>query len=342
MLTGHLRADRTRPLFIHLGLILAASICLLAVLPNKSGVFPALVCLGVVSGCGIAIVHPEGLRAVHVLSRIPPPISTGVFMTGGILGFASGGAVSAYFVSRFGLQGLYLFILCPALGILMVGALKIRLAVEPEADDTDPPAPVETRLSFWYIMAMAVPACTSTTIVALLLPTCLNELGFGLTFGGFSTMMFGLGGALGSLIWGYVAHKKGVLLCLTIALFLVLPFLAVYLFLLAHPAALYLLFGVGFCAFSAYILMVTLARHAVGPNLGRRMGLMVGGTWALAILIFWALLPAAEYFGSHFVLSLSLPGYLISAAIGLYIIRKTRRQSPGPISPQATPSSFDA
>ena len=325
--TGHLRAEKTRPLFMHLGMILAASICLLAALPSQNGVFPALVCLAVVSGCGIGLVHPEGLRAVHLFDKIPPAISTAVFMTGGFLGYAGGGAIAAYLVSRFGLRGLYLLMLCPVFSILTVGALKIRLAVEPKTTDPDPP-PARGRLNFWPLMAMAVPAAVSTTIVALLLPTRLNELGFGLTFGGFSTMMFGLGGALGSFIWGCIAHKKGELLCSIIALFLVLPFLAAYLVLIDKPMALYLLFGTGFCAFSAYILMVTLARHAIGPNLGRRMAFMVGGTWAAANLIFLPLLLAAEHFGTQFVLNLSPAGYFLSAAVGLYIIRKTRRRTP--------------
>ena len=326
--TGHLRAEKTRPLFMHLGTIVAASICLLAALPSQNGVLPALVCLAVVSGCGIGLVHPEGLRAVHLLDKVPPAISTAVFMTGGFLGYAGGGAIAAYLVSRFGLRGLYLLMPCPVLGILMVAALRIRLAVEPKATDPEPPPPIEGRLNFWPLMAMAVPAAVSTTIVAWLLPTRLNELGFGLTFGGFSTMMFGLGGALGSFIWGCIAYKKGELLCSIIALFLVLPFLAAYLVLIDNPVALYLLFGAGFCAFSAYILMITLARHAIGPNLGRRMAFMVGGTWAVANLIFLPLLLAAEYFGTQSVLNLSPAGYFLSAAVGLYIIRKIRRRIP--------------
>ena len=35
-----------------------------------------MILLAVVSGIGIAIVHPEGLRAIHSLGRIPPAVST--------------------------------------------------------------------------------------------------------------------------------------------------------------------------------------------------------------------------------------------------------------------------
>ncbi|MHC4888411.1 MAG: MFS transporter [Planctomycetota bacterium] len=325
-LTGHTRAEKRRPLFMHLGLILAASICLLGVLPRSSGAFAAMLFLATVSGCGVAIVHPEALRAVHRLKRIPPAVSTGVFMAGGLLGYASGGAVSTILVSRFGLQGLCPLILCPALGILMVIFFRIRIAVEPRVRSENGSGTAEKRLSFWLVIAMAMPAAISTLVLASLLPTVLNKLGFELTFGGFSVTMFGLGGAVGSFVWGGIGHKKGELPCSIAALFLVVPFLVTYLILIDNRMAIWMLFGAGFCAVSAYVLMVTLARGATGPNLGQRMGFMVGGTWALANIVFLALLPVAEAFGPGVILKFVPLGYLLSGAFGLFIMLKTRKQ----------------
>jgi FSR family fosmidomycin resistance protein-like MFS transporter len=323
-LIGHMRADKRRPLFLHLGLIIAASICLLGVLPRGSGAFAIMILLAVVSGCGIAIVHPEGLRAVHWLRRIPPAISTAVFMAGGFLGYASGGAISALLVSRFGLKGLYPLALCPVIGIVMVIFLRIRLAVERKVRNKNEARTEENRLPFWLIMAMAMPAAVSTTILVALLPTVLNELGFELTFGGFSTMMFGLGGAAGSFVWANLARKKGELNCLIAALFLVVPFLVAYLVLINNKMAIWILFGVGFCAISAYILMITLSRYATGLGLGQRMGFMVGGTWALANIVFIALLPVAEHFGTNVILKFTPLGYLCSGAFGLFVMLKVQ------------------
>jgi len=323
-LVGHMRADRRRPLFLHLGLILGASICLLGALPRGSGAFAIMILLAVVSGCGIAIVHPEGLRAVHWLRRIPPAISTAVFMAGGFLGYASGGAVSALLVSRFGLKGLYPLALCPVIGIVMVIFLRIRLAVERKVQNKNEARTEENRLPFWLIMAMAMPAAVSTTILVALLPTVLSELDFELTFGGFSTMMFGLGGAAGSFVWANLAHKKGELNCSIAALFLVLPFLVAYLVLINNKMAIWLLFGAGFCAISAYILMITLSRYATGLSLGQRMGFMVGGTWALANIVFIALLPVAEHFGTNVILKFTPLGYLCSGAFGLFVMLKVQ------------------
>ncbi len=324
LLVGHMRAGRRRPLFLHIGLILGASICLLGALPRGSGAFAIMILLAVVSGCGIAIVHPEGLRAVHWLRRIPPAISTAVFMAGGFLGYASGGAVSACLVSRFGLKGLYPLALCPVIGIVMVIFLRIRLAVERKVRNKNEARTEENQLPFWLIMAMAMPATISTIVLANLLPTVLNEFGFELTFGGFSTMMFGLGGAAGSFVWANLAHKKGELNCSIAALLLVVPFLVAYLVLINNKMAIWLLFGAGFCSISAYILLITLSRYATGLSLGQRMGFMTGGTWALANIVFIALLPVAEHFGTNVILKFTPLGYLCSGAFGLFVMLKVQ------------------
>jgi FSR family fosmidomycin resistance protein-like MFS transporter len=325
MLTGHTRSEKTIPLLLHIGLVLGAGICALGMLPRSGGGLWAIVSLSIVSGCGIGITHPESLRAVHSLNRIPPAISTAVFMTGGFMGYASGGAVSTILVSRFGLEGLYPLILCPILGIAMILLLKIRMAAEQASDNADALCFDSKPVPFWLIMAMALPAAVSTTIVATLLPTRLNELGFELTFGGFAITVYGIGGALGAFLWGAVAHKKGELRCSVLAVFLVAPFLIAYLLLIDHRSALWLLSGAGFCSFAAYILTIALARNATGPNLGRRMGFIVGGTWAFSNIVFLALVPVAEYFGTDLVLGLSPIGYLVSGAFGLLVMRKMQK-----------------
>jgi hypothetical protein len=88
--------------------------------------------------------------------------------------------------------------------------------------------------------------------------------------------------------------------------------------------AIWILFGVGFCAISAYILLITLSRYAAGLNFGQRMGFMAGGTWALASIVFMALLPAVEHFGPNVILKFTPLGYLCSGAFGLYVMLKVQ------------------
>jgi len=327
LLTGHLRSEHTRPLFLHLGMALAVCICLLPALPKSALGVSILIFLAVICGGGIGIVHPEGLRGIHTLTRIPPAISTGVFMTGGFLGFAAGGAISTALVSRFGLSGLYYLLLCPVFGILMVVLLRIRLAVESIPTRAPTPRPAKNSLDFRLVMIMAMPAAVSTTLIAMLLSTLLKEAGFVLTFRGFSVTMFGLGGALGSFVWAAIAHRKGELLCSTVAFLLAGPFAFAYLLLLSRTWAIWIVFAAGFFAFAAYILLITLARYAAGAGLGSRMAWIVGGTWLFASIVFMPLAAIADRFGTAQVMIYAPVGYLLSGLFGVYLISKNRPKS---------------
>ncbi|MHC4520217.1 MAG: MFS transporter, partial [Planctomycetota bacterium] len=179
LLTGHMRPDKTRPFFLHIGLVLAASVCLLALAPQSAAGLALIIVLAVVSGCGIAVVHPEGLRGIHALDEIPPAMSTAVFMTAGFLGFAGGGAFAAKLVSVYGLPGLFPLALCPVLGIIAVVVSRLRLSTgDTEADAARAAAAANAeRLPFWHVALMGLPAATSTTLALSLVPTYLNELG---------------------------------------------------------------------------------------------------------------------------------------------------------------------
>jgi hypothetical protein len=94
-----------------------------------------------------------------------------------------------------------------------------------------------------------------------------------------------------------------------------------YLILIGSRFAVLMLFATGFCAMSAYILTITLARHARGLNLGHRMAFIVGGNWGIANVVFMLLAPIAERFGTGFVLKLAPLGYVISTLLALYVMR---------------------
>jgi len=324
IVTGRMRSDKTTPLFLHLGMILAASMCLIALAPRSPAGVLLLFALGVISGTGVAVAHPEGLRAVHTLDRISPALSTAVFMTTGFFGFACGGMISAVLVASRGLSGLYPLVICPIAGILAVVVSRVRLSVDSKVEPANGGQPVHPSGSvpFWKVLLIGVPAAVSTTIVLQLAPTYLHEMGFDLTFGGFSTAVFGWGGAVGPFLWAALAHKRGDLRCSVWAFLLSAPFMVLYLMFDDRPAAAWLLFGVGFSSMSAYILTVTLAREAKGLNLGHRMALIVGGTWGISMLIYLAFAAVADWVGTSPVLKLTPAGYLLSAAFAFYVLRQ--------------------
>ncbi len=324
LLTGHLRPRETRPFFLYVGMLLAAAVCLMALAPQSTGGVLLLLGFGAISGCGIAVAHPEGLRAVHTLERISAPLSTAVFMTSGFFGFASGGAISACLVHWYGLKGLYPLVVCPALGILVVGFSRIHLAVEEEVVETrngSADSPAQT-LPFGKVLLIGLPAALATTAVQWLTPTYLHDLGFELTAGGLAAAMFGWGGAVGPFLWAALAHRKGTLSACAWAFLLSAPFTMLYFLLVRHTTAVWLLFGAGSCSMSAYILTVTLARAARGLSLGHRMALVVGGTWGITLVIFLALMPIVDRVGTGLFLKLTPLGYLGSAWYAAHVLRQ--------------------
>jgi hypothetical protein len=89
-----------------------------------------------------------------------------------------------------------------------------------------------------------------------------------------------------------------------------------------RAGAAWLLFGVGFSSMSAYILTVTLARESRGFNLGRRMALIVGGTWGVATLALMILAPLADWVGTGLVLKLTPAGYILSGLSAFLVLRQ--------------------
>jgi len=322
VLTGHLRSGKKKPFFIHMGLVMASAICFIAILPRSADSMSAILILAIVSAIGIAILHPEGMRAIHILKPISASMTTSVFMAGGFVGISAGMLIAPILVTCFGLKGLYFLLICPVVGIALIYSLRIKLAVERPRSVQK--AAEKGKLSFWPIMIMAIPTTTATTIIAWILPMRLNELGFELTFGGVCSMTFCIGGAIGAFFWSKLADKKGALFCAIIALLAGVPLLICHQAMIEHKFAILFLFFAGFGSIAAYPLIATIARYTAGPNLGMRMSLIIGGAWGTASLIQMAVGYFAEQIGLHKILMFSSAGYLISAAIGFIIFRHIR------------------
>ncbi len=320
--SGGLRHDRHEPFFLAAGMVLAATIALVPFAPQYPNAMVWLALIMAIGGIGIGVVHPEALRAVHVLGRIPSSLSTAFFMVGGYLGFAGGAYVASLLVERWGLKGLSALLLCPVLGLGVLALSKIRLAVEDPGAGESESDPAVPRMAFGHLMIMAIPICTASTIIPGLLPTYLYAEGMPLSFGGASVLMFGIGGAIGGLAWGAAAHRIGYLRSMVLSLLLGVPLLLVYFSGHGQGHLALLLALAGFCVYASYPMIVTMARYARGPKLGRRMGFIVGGVWGLASLIFMSLGPVAERHGVGAVLRFTWIGYLIPAVYGLVLMRK--------------------
>ena len=320
--TGNMRSRKRSMLFLPVGLLLSAGLGMIALAPHDGSAEYWFYTMAVVSGIGIAIVHPEGLRAVHGLDKISGSICTAVFMMGGFFGYAAGEWISTELVMWRGgrLEGLYYLIPAAVFGFMVLWLIKVRLSLEEDHENGSTQEKSE-RLPFWLIFVMAVPAAISTTLIMSLLPTRLvEELQFELTFGGFSGMMLVGGGVLGSVVWAWLAHRYGYLLNATVSVLMGIPFFWVYLAYIDKPAAVWLLAAGGFCTIAAYPLLVTLAKWARGGRYGLRLALMVGGTWGVAGLVLAGMGPIADKVGVQPILRWFWVGYLVSGAGGIWIL----------------------
>ncbi|MFC1677816.1 MFS transporter [Planctomycetota bacterium] len=322
LMIGHLRDDKSRPLLMQIGLCIAIAICAMNLLKGLPHSYLLLIVMAAVTGFGIAIMFPEILRAVHALDGISPSVSSGVFMIGGNIGFTVGAWLATLLVTRFGLQGLYFFLLAPVISLTLIKSLKIRLAIESKSNDTD--SSDSPGLSIWWVYAATVPYGIALLVILSLLPTWLNELGYELTYGGQAVMIFGLGSVVGTLFWAAIAMKKGELITTVVAIFLGLPVLCCYFVFIEHRWAVWILFVAGLIPGSLFPLFITMARRSGGLKLGQRMGLIIGGVWGIASIFLMAAGYLAEYIGIGKLIMFSPAGLLISAAVCIVIMKKQR------------------
>jgi MFS family permease len=176
--------------------------------------------------------------------------------------------------------------------------IRIRLAVERDEPARQAKQPHAESVSFWLIMAVATLGACSAQTLSWIVPQRISEINADLTLGGLAVSMFSLAGGIGAIVMSKKAHQLGEMAMIRRMLTVGIPFITAYLFWMQHRWAVGLLFIGAFFCFGAYPIMVSAARHSKGPNLGRRMGLIVGGIWLLACLLPMLLGPVAEHWGT--------------------------------------------
>ena len=325
---GHLRARWTSPGLICLGVLLAGTAVFITSLPPGPLCLLRMSLIALVAGFGIAVVHPEGLRAVHGLDKIPSSLSTAVFMVAGFLGFSSGALLSSTLTEHFGLQSIAcLYTLAPVAaaplffsGIRLpidTGKEKVKSALEQKENIPHVP--------FRPLFAMAATLATCSQIQATLLPSHLfKEAGYSLSFSGLSFTLFGIGGMVGAITWGALAPRLGHLRVLLFSTVIGAPLTLLYLLLVPYSkmdAA--LLAFTAFIVYTGFPLCITLARYADSSlRLSQRMGIISGGSWGIAAGVLWLLGPISEHTGMGPLLHLVWIGYLAAAVMVIWLQRR--------------------
>lgn len=323
---GMIRRQATLPFMMKIGLATASLIAVAFLLPAAT---PMIFIAGLmlIIGIGIAFVHPEGLRGVLAVGGRASPVNTSVFMISGFFGFAAGPLVGALLVENFGLAGLLGLLPLPFLVIQLLSFAKVRLAVK-TGDDETASRKADAPWTFRELFVIAVFLNAGTAMFQGLLPSFLNEKGFSLTFGGGSTMIFGVGSAAGSLLLGHLARRRRPSRLLIAALAAGLPLLIAYLLLSDRRTAALLAFPAGMLLSAGFPLIVAMAHSAPGKlALGTRMGMIVGGSWAVATAIFLLAGQAADRIGLPGTMSLIPLSYAsaLACAIGFRLSERGGR-----------------
>ena len=326
---GHMKATWTRPWMICGGVLLAGLSAFIPCLQPGPCSMIGMAVIALLAGLGVATVHPEGLRAVHGLDKIPSALATAVFMVGGFLGFAGGALLASSITEHFGLTALaWLYLLAPLASVPLIWS-GVRLPIETAETRNAEVARTERgpAVPFVPLFVIASVLATSSQIQAILLPSYLHdEAGYSLSFSGLSFTLFGLGGATGAILWGALAPRLGHLRVLMSATLAGTPLTLLYLWLAPQTKyAIALLSFTGFIVYTGFPLCVALARDAAsGLRLSQRMGWISGGTWGIAAMALWIIGPVADKIGFRLPLHLTWIGYLVAATMICAQMRKTR------------------
>jgi FSR family fosmidomycin resistance protein-like MFS transporter len=326
---GNLRTTWTHPGPICLGTLLAGAAVLIPCMPAGPHCVLLMSLVALAAGVGVAMVHPEGLRAVHGLDKIPSSLSTAVFMVAGFLGFAGGALISSTLTEHFGLLSLgWLYAAAPvAAALLFLSGIRLPLEAAKEKSALEHKENIPS-IPFWPLFAMAALLATCSQIQATLLPTFLHkEVGYSLSFSGFSFTLFGLGGMVGAITWGALSPRLGHLRVLLYSTLFGAPLTALYLILAPQSKlAAALLAFTAFIVYTGFPLCITLARYAASPlRFGQRMGLISGGSWGIAAVALWILAPISKYTGMGPLLHLIWIGYLVATVMTYALIRRRKK-----------------
>lgn len=319
VLIGHMRSEEERPLFLYLGMVLSCLILLFGTVSPDGHPLLWLSLISVVCGLGVGMTHPEMLKAIHRLDCISSTVGSSIFMAGGVAGFAFSGWVSTYLYERMGIHFLIPFCIASVIALLVLTAFRIRLAVERDEPSRQANQRKSESISFRMIMAIATLGACSSQTLAWIVPQRINELGADLTLGGLAISMFSLAGGIGGIVMSKQANRIGEMVMIRRMLTAGIPFIAAYLFWMQHPWSVVLLFVGSFFCFGAYPIMVSAARHSEGPNLGQRMGLIVGGIWLVACLLPMLLGPIARHWGTLPIVFCVPVGFVLSLVLVMKI-----------------------
>jgi FSR family fosmidomycin resistance protein-like MFS transporter len=266
--------DRLRAAWLSpLGLVLAAAG--LAVATSVSG-FGAIAAALLLGGLGVALFHPEAVRATRVAAGPNPGSALGVFAVGGNLGFAIGPALVAPLAAAFGLAAAGAAALVPlaAAALVIAGGPRLRhdgtrVGEQPRAGPRD-----------LRVFSMASAAATARTgfmfgLMAFVPSWFAADLGSSVALGSAAVAAMLVAGAGGTYLGGRLGDVHGRARVILISLAMVVP-LAIALPLSPLVPAIAILVLIGLAMDANFYPLVIVAQDALPDREGLASGVVIG------------------------------------------------------------------
>lgn len=269
--------DRVRSAWlVPAGLVLASiGLAGAGVLASFALAFAALV----VGGLGVALFHPEAVRAVTTASGPHAGAAVGLFAVGGSAGFALGPALTAPAVLIWGLEGMVVVALVPLLAaaaIVVVGRRPAVVVAEPAGDVpggrshpvrfTAAAVAATLRSGFMFGLMAFVPVWFAA------------DLGLGAGAGNAAVTAMLVAGALGTYVGARMGDRVGYPAVAVWSLAIVVPPAALLPFLgaSAWPVAVLLLLLIGVMMDANFYPLVLIANDALPGRVGLSTGVTIG------------------------------------------------------------------
>ena len=247
--------------------------------------FAILLILVTISGMGVAVYHPEGMKIVHYLTGTKKAIGMSFFQVGGNLGLALGPLLVTYALELADLSGTLFFLLIgiPIFGTLLVFNKELTLPARRETGDSRQrevaPSPA-AKPGAWRAMSLLIFAVTMRSWAHMGLVTFIpfyyiQALNGDAITAGRLVFVFLMGGVVGTMMGAVIAEKIGHKFYFCLSMILTVPLL----FLLLQVTGIWLfiiLFLIGVVLISSFSVTIVMGQTILRARLGMASGLMMG------------------------------------------------------------------
>ena len=246
--------------------------------------FIVLLILVTLSGVGVAVYHPEGMKTMHYFAGPRKAVGMSFFQVGGNFGLALGPLLITYALGLADLPGTLLFLILgiPIFAILLVYHREITHALlkEKEFARRDVAVSPVKRDGGWKSMSLLVLAVAMRSWAHMGLVTFvpfyyIQVLGGDALTAGRLVFIFLMGGVAGTMIGAILAEKIGHKFLFALSMILSVPLL----FLFLHVQGLWLvvtLFLIGLMLISSFSVTIVMGQRILSSRLGMASGLMMG------------------------------------------------------------------